>query len=102
MREHGGCHTEGDEVGERIVFLPEFRGRVGPSSDAPIERVEHGRGDDQDRRRGEVSVDRAPDRQVSAEKVPDGEERRQKEETARQALAREPPPAHGRDRDRAV
>ena len=94
--QHRGRHAEGHEVGERVVLLAELRGRVGQPRDAAVERVEHGRDDDRGRPRSRrCRGSRHQMREVPAEEVADGEERRQDEEAPREPLARRARPRAG-------
>ena len=87
--EHRRGDAEGDEVGERVVLLAELGGGVGHARDPAVERVEDRRDDDEVRGGLEGAADRAPDRQVAAEQVADGEERRRARRAAGEPLPRE-------------
>ena len=78
--------AERHDVGQRIELDAEGRRRVGQPREEAVERVEHHRDADEQRRGVEVAARRVDDARVAAEQVRDREQRRQQEHAAPEAL----------------
>ena len=81
-REDRRREAERHDVGERIELDAEGRRRVGQPGEEAVERVEHHRDADEQRRRVEVGARRVDDAGVAAEQIRDREQRRQQEHAA--------------------
>ena len=85
---------ERHHVGQRVELDAERRRGVGQPREEPVQRVEHHRDADEQRRGVEIAARRIDDAGVAAEQIRDREQRRQQEDAAPETarpIVRAPP-----------